>query len=95
MEKSSFVYIMSNKKHGTLYVGMTAYLKRRIWEHKTGQSPGFTKRYRLTRLVYFEECDSIKEAIYREKQLKRWKRTWKIDLIESVNPEWHDLFPEL
>lgn len=93
--KTPSIYIMSNKKEGVLYIGVTNSLNDRVREHKTGIGSEFTKRYRLTRLVYYEEYTSIKEAIYREKQLKKWNREWKINLIESVNPDWNDLFFEL
>ncbi len=86
---------MSNKKEGVLYIGVTNLLSERVRQHKTGMGSKFTKRYRLTRLVYYEEYTSIKEAIYREKQLKKWNRQWKINLIEAINPDWNDLFPEL
>lgn len=91
MTKSSFVYILTNKARGTLYIGVTNDLSRRIAEHKLGVIPGFSKRYKLIRLVYFEVHESIIRSIEREKQLKRWHRTWKINLIESVNAEWIDL----
>ena len=87
-----FVYIMSNKKNGTLYTGMTNSLKTRTWQHKTGMHDGFTKRYLLHNLIYFEEFLDVRDAITREKQLKKWNRTWKIELIEKMNPEWKDLY---
>ena len=86
-----YVYIMANTKNGTLYVGVTSDILRRADEHKTGILKGFTKKYQLKRLVYFEETESIDAAIAREKQLKNWKRDWKLDLIERVNPNWTDL----
>ena len=82
---------MANSKNGTIYVGVTGDIRRRIDEHKTGIFKGFTSKYELKRLVYFEETESIDAAIAREKQLKNWKRDWKLDLIEKVNPNWTDL----
>jgi putative endonuclease len=82
---------MASKKNGTLYVGVTNDLARRVHEHKNGLVPGFTKKYGVKILVYYETTESIDSAIQREKQLKTWKRLWKIDLIESMNPEWNDL----
>ena len=89
--KTFFVYIMTNKPHGALYIGVTNSLERRRIEHKTKQS-AFTKKYNLHKCVYFEEFSSINDAIKREKQLKNWRRQWKIDLIEGMNPGWSDLF---
>jgi putative endonuclease len=85
-----YVYIMSNRTH-VLYIGVTNDLERRVPEHKARITPGFTRRYSLTRLVYFEEHQSISAAIEREKQLKGWRRKRKVELIESVNPAWSDL----
>jgi len=85
-----FVYIVTNKS-GTLYTGVTNDLSRRVYEHKQKLVPGFTKKYNITRLVYFEETDDIKAAIAREKQIKGWLRSKKIALIESLNPKWEDL----
>ena len=87
----SYVYIMSNKRRTTLYIGVTNNLERRVLEHKLGEAPGFTNRYRLTDLVYFEESALITDAIAREKQLKSWKRDWKLDLIREMNPDMADL----
>ena len=89
------VYIMSNKKNGTLYIGMTNNLKTRTWQHKLDLYDGFTKRYSLHTLVYFEEFVDVRDAIAREKQLKKWNRAWKIELIERINPEWKDLYDVL
>jgi len=91
----AFVYIMANRKHGVLYIGVTTALPRRIRQHQQGAVDGFTKKYRLTRLVYAEACERIDEAIAREKQLKRWHRDWKINLVESLNPDWNDLAEEI
>ena len=86
---------MANKKHGTLYIGVTADLKRRVTQHKESRIPGFTQKYNIHSLVYFEEHTDIRDAITREKQLKKWNRAWKIKLVERRNPEWRDLFFEL
>ena len=93
--KSSYVYIMTNKKDGTLYVGVTSDLIKRVYEHKNGLCDGFTKKYGLKILVYYEMCEEITAAIAREKQLKAGSRKRKIDLIESMNSNWLDLYPEL
>lgn len=92
MEKQPCVYIMTNKRQGTLYVGITSNILRRTWQHRTGQIPGFTKKYQLHMLVFFEFLASFPDAIKREKQIKHWKRRWKIGLIEKENPEWEDLY---
>ena len=89
---SAWVYIMSNRKDGVLYIGVTSDLSRRIVQHREGKGSVFCRRYGLKRLVYAEEHDSIEEAIAREKAMKAWKRAWKIELIEGENPEWDDLF---
>ena len=86
-----FVYILASKKHGGLYIGVTNNLKRRIYEHKNGIIEGFTKRYFVKNLVWYDTTDSIESAITREKQMKFWKREWKINLIERTNPNWNDL----
>ncbi|MBD1547172.1 GIY-YIG nuclease family protein [Roseibium aggregatum] len=88
---SAYVYILASDRNGTLYIGVSSDLPRLIYEHKNGLLDGFTKTYDVTRLVYAEQHDRIDEAIAREKQLKSWKRAWKIDLIERSNPEWRDL----
>lgn len=89
---SAWVYIMSNRKDGVLYIGVTSDLSRRIVQHREGKGSAFCRRYGLTRLVYAEEHDSIGDAIAREKAMKAGKRAWKIELIEAVNPAWDDLF---
>ena len=89
---SAWIYIMSNRKDGVLYIGVTSDLSRRIVQHREGKGSAFCRRYGLKRLVYAEEHDSIEEAIAREKAMKAWKRAWKIELIEAVNPAWDDLF---
>ncbi|MFK3975025.1 MULTISPECIES: GIY-YIG nuclease family protein [Shewanella] len=91
MDKQSYIYIMANRPNGTLYIGVTSDLIRRNWEHKNGLSDGFTKKYSINLLVYYEVFDDIYNAITREKQLKNWKREWKIALIEKQNPQWDDL----
>ena len=92
---AGYVYIVTNQKHGTLYIGVTSDLERRIYEHRESVTKGFTSAYGCRRLVWYEEHDSIGTAIQREKSLKRWYRQWKIDLIKTINPEWRDLYPEL
>ena len=92
MEFQPCVYIMTNHRRGTLYVGVTAHLAKRIWIHREGLAEGFSKKYGLKRLVYVECFDSMSTAIRCEKRLKRWRRLWKIRLIEEVNPEWRDLY---
>ena len=95
MSKTYHVHILTNQKRGTFYVGMTSDLVRRIYEHREKLVPGFTKRYGLTRLVYYEAHSDVHEAIRREKRLKRWEREWKFDLIEKDNPDWRDLWFDL
>ncbi|MBY0354648.1 MAG: GIY-YIG nuclease family protein [Rickettsiales bacterium] len=90
-----YVYIMTNRKDGVLYTGVTADLIRRVYEHKEGVVEGFTKRYHLKTLVYFERHDDIEAALQREKNIKHYVRQWKIDLIQQQNPLWHDLYPEI
>lgn len=94
-EKGYFVYILASRKNGTLYIGVTSDLVKRIWEHKENAISGFTKRYGVKRLVYFETYDSAENAILREKQLKKWNRKWKIELIEKTNSSWKDLYYEI
>ena len=91
MGKLPVVYILASKKDGTLYTGVTSDLARRIWEHKNNLVKGFTKRYSIHNLVWYEVHESMESAIEREKRLKDWKRIWKLELIESNNPEWRDL----
>ena len=86
-----YVYILASKPYGTLYIGVANDLGRRVGEHNEGVASHFTKRYGVTRLVWFEEWQSVAEAIQRETSLKRWKRDWKIDLVNKFNPEWRDL----
>ncbi len=89
---TSFIYIMTNKKDGTLYVGVTSDLVKRVYEHKNSLCDGFTKKYNLKSLVYYEIYDDITEAIKREKQLKKYRREWKVEMIEKMNIEWEDLY---
>ncbi|MEN6543355.1 GIY-YIG nuclease family protein [Parvibaculum sp.] len=89
---SYHVYILASRKHGTLYVGVTNSLALRIAQHRAGTGSQFTKKYRVHMLVYAEEHGDVGEAIWREKAIKEWKRSWKIQLIESANPEWDDLY---
>ncbi len=90
-----YVYILASKKNGTLYLGITNNLLKRVYEHKNDMVDGFTKKYHVHQLVYYEESDDVKSAITREKQIKKWKRQWKIDLIEEFNPIWKDLYDNL
>ncbi len=87
-----YVYLLASKKHGTLYLGVTNNLVRRVYEHRTKAVPGFTARYGIERLVWFEVHDTVEAAITREKELKKWRRDWKIRLIEENNPAWDDLY---
>jgi putative endonuclease len=90
-----YVYILASRRNGTLYVGVTNDLARRIGEHKSGVVPGFTRQYGVDKLVYFEEHASILEAREREHKMKRWLRAWKLELIEKLNPDWRDLTAEI
>jgi putative endonuclease len=92
MLKQPAVYIVTSKRNGTLYIGVTSDLVKRIWEHKNNMVEGFTKRYNVHRLVWYELHAAMESAITREKQLKNWKRKWKLELIESINPDWKDLY---
>jgi putative endonuclease len=93
--QGGWVYIVTNKPNGILYVGVTSDIARRAWEHREGAITGFTKRYRLKRLVYVERHDTIQLAIQREKNLKHWSRAWKVQLIQKLNPIWDDLYDSL
>ncbi len=95
MFKQPCVYMLASDKNGTLYVGVTSNLIKRVWEHKNDSAHGFTKRYRVHDLVWYELHDSMESAISREKAIKEWKRQWELDLIEHGNPEWKDLYPDL
>jgi putative endonuclease len=94
MNKQYFIYILTNRTNKVLYIGVTNDLVRRMYEHKHGIIEGFTKKYRLNKLIYYETTNDVKSAIEREKQLKNWHREWKRNLINEVNPEWYDLSTE-
>jgi putative endonuclease len=92
MSKTYHVYMPASAKNGTLYIGVTNDLVRRVWEHREGMIAGFTKRYGIKMLVYSEAFDDIRDAVDRETRLKKWKRRWKLELIEKTNPDWSDLY---
>ena len=92
LEKQPAVYILASKRNGTLYIGVTSNLIKRVWEHKNNQVEGFTKRYSVHDLVWYELHSTMESAVIKEKQLKEWQRKWKLKLIERVNPEWRDLY---
>jgi putative endonuclease len=91
LERQPCVYLLASKPFGAIYIGVTSDLVARLWQHREGAIPGFTRRYKVHRLVRFELFDTMELAIAREKQLKYWHRQWKINLIQSENPDWHDL----
>ena len=93
--KGGWVYIVTDRPNGTLYIGVTSDLARRIWEHREGVYEGFTKRYGLKRLVWCERFDEIEDAIACEKRMKEWKRSWKVRVILASNPDWRDLYEDL
>ncbi len=93
--KEYFVYMLASKKNGTLYTGMTNDLIRRIFEHKQGMVKGFTQKYGIKTLVWYEQHNDVLEAIKREKNIQAWKRAWKLELIEKSNPDWDDLYEEI
>ena len=93
--KTYCVYILAGKRNGTLYIGVTNNLAKRVYQHKENLIDGFTKKYKVHNLVYFEYTNDINEALLREKRLKEWQRKWKIELIEGFNPEWKDLYDEI
>jgi putative endonuclease len=93
--KEYYIYILSNKYDGTLYIGVTSDIIKRVWQHKQKIIKGFTTKYNLDKLVYFEQFNDINLAISREKRLKEYKRKWKLDLIEASNPNWHDLYEDI
>ena len=95
MKKDFHVYILSSKRNGTLYIGVTSDLIKRVWEHKNNLVEGFTRKYNVHKLVYFERYEDPENAIKREKRLKKYDRKWKLDLIEERNPNWEDLYEEL
>lgn len=94
-EKQPAVYVLASRRNGTLYVGGTADLVQRVWQHRNDFVQGFTSKYSVHMLVYFEMCDSMEAAIAREKQLKKWNRAWKLRLIEEGNPQWRDLWSDI
>lgn len=93
--KAGFVYILASRRNGTLYVGVTSNLKQRVWQHKQHTSAGFTQKYGVVQLVFYEVHEDIYSAINREKHIKKWRRPWKISLIEEFNPDWRDLYDSL
>ena len=93
--KQPAVYMLANRRNGTLYIGVTSNLVKRVWEHKNDLVEGFTHRYKVHRLVWYELYDRMEDAIAREKRLKRWNRQWKLNLIESSNPDWRDLYEDI
>jgi len=94
-EKDYYIYIMASQRNGTSYIGITLNLIDRVYKHKKGIYKGFTNRYKVDKLVYYEMYGDVYDAIDREKQLKKWNRKWKLDLIEKVNPQWQDLYDNL
>ena len=95
MDKYSYVYLLASKPYGTLYIGVTSDLVQRVWQHREHCVPGFTTKYNVSQLVWFETHEDIMEAITREKQMKEWKRAWKIELIQKANPHWRDLYDDI
>jgi len=95
MSKQPCVYILASKRNGTLYIGVTSNLVQRIWQHKQGLVEGFTNKYGVHTLVYYEQHETMQSAILREKQMKKWNREWKINLIEKMNPGWQDLWDSI
>jgi putative endonuclease len=93
--KAGYVYIMTNRRNGTLYIGVTSDLVKRVWEHRNGVVAGFTRKYGCKLLVWYAAFDDIQQARLRELQMKKWKRLWKLSEIEQMNPEWRDLYPTL
>lgn len=93
--KHPSVYILASQRHGTLYIGVTSDLVKRVWEHRNDAVEGFTNKYQVHRLVYYEQHLDMTAAITREKQLEKWNRAWKIELIEHVNPQWRELWSEI
>lgn len=93
--KAPCVYILASRRNGTLYIGVTSDLVRRVWQHRNAEIKGFTRRYKLHLLVWFEAQETMEMAIRREKALKEWRRAWKLRLIESINPQWRDLYDDL
>ena len=94
-DKLPFVYILASDRNGTLYIGVTSNLVQRIWQHRSDIVEGFSKKYRAHKLVYFEQHATMADAILRERQIKKWNRVWKLELIEETNPYWNDLYPAI
>ena len=95
MQKQFYVYILASQRNGTLYTGMTSDLVKRVWQHRNGEVEGFTKQYGVKRLVYYEIHQSAESAISREKQIKKWRRIWKLRIVEKKNPYWNDLYDQI
>ena len=95
IQKQVYIYILANKRNGTIYIGVTSDLPNRIWQHKNNLIEGFTKKYNVHKLVYFEQHESMNLAIEREKQIKKWNRKWKLELIEKQNSNWEDLYENI
>lgn len=95
MDKKGYVYLLASERNGTLYVGVTSDLVKRVHQHREGTIDGFTKKYGVKTLVYFEVFSDMESAIGREKAVKKWNRAWKLELIEKENPDWRDLYPEI
>jgi len=95
MERQPCVYVLASKRNGTLYTGVTSNLVKRIWEHKNNVVEGFTQKYGVHTLVWYEMHETMDIAIQREKNIKNWKRAWKLKMVEKINPQWRDLYPEL
>lgn len=95
MERQPCVYLLASKKNGTLYIGVTSNLVKRVWEHKNNVAEGFTKKYNVHILVWYEVCETMESAIQREKTLKNWKRDRKKNMIQEMNPQWEDLYTDL
>jgi len=95
MRRLYWTHIMASRRNGTLYVGVTNDLVRRVWEHREGTAPGFTQKYGVKTLVHYEPFGEVGDAIHREKRLKSWKRRWKLELIEETNPQWRDRYEEV
>jgi putative endonuclease len=95
VNKPGYVYVLASERYGTLYVGVTSDLIKRVWQHKEGLVEGFSKQHNVKRLVWYESHEDIRAAIEREKQIKKWNRAWKIELIQKQNPKWDDLYDSL
>ena len=95
MARQPAVYILASQRNGTLYIGVTSNLVQRTWQHRNDLAPGFTQKHQVHRLVYFEMHEDMEQAIIREKRLKKWNRSWKLELVEAANPEWRDLWEQI